>query len=82
MTIKKLSKKERLMEQFIGSGGKTTKESKQENEDDTMRFTLRIPRAMIEEIDQDRKEQIGNISRNTWILQVLSEHLKKTLTEN
>lgn len=77
MTIKKLLKKEKLTEKFIDSGGKTTVESGKTLEDKLMRVTLRIPKEMIEEIDKNRRGVIGNISRNTWILQALLEQIKK-----
>ena len=88
MTIKRLSKKqdvnkkdpihvEKLTEDFIDSGGKTTSESEsiRYGENDEIRFTLRVPRKMIKDIDERRKGQAGSISRNTWILQAISDSL-------
>ena len=87
MTIKRLSKKqdikdadsdvERLTEEFIGSVGKTTSEtgSTKSRNNDEIRFTLRIPKIMIQDIDQRRKGFLGPVSRNTWILQLVSQGL-------
>ena len=87
MTIKRLSKKqdmkeadsnvEKLTEEFIGSGGKTTSEtgSTKSRNNDEIRFTLRIPKSMIRDIDQRKKSLPGSVSRNTWILQLISEKL-------
>jgi len=70
---------ERLTEKFIGSGGKTTSEaelnSNKSGNDEEMRFTLRVPKNMIKEIDEIRKRQAGSVSRNTWILQSVSDSL-------
>ncbi len=86
MTIQKLSKNQRvknstnernmekITEEFIGAGGKTTKDPENLSPDE-IRFTLRIPKKMIEEVDKIRKDQIGSVSRNTWILQTISERL-------
>ena len=87
MTIKRLSKKqelkdsddeerniEKVTEEFIGAGGKTTNELIKESSNE-MRFTLRVPKNMIEDIDQIRKTLPGSVSRNTWILQLISENL-------
>ena len=87
MTIKRLSKKqelkdsddeersiEKVTEEFIGAGGKTTNELIKESSNE-MRFTLRVPKNMVEDIDQRRKILPGSVSRNTWILQLISENL-------
>jgi len=83
MTIKKkLSKEKNLLKpniqdvisQVISRGGKTkadellpVKEDKQE-----VRFTLRLPLDLIQRIDDARKLRPGIVSRNQWILEVIS----------
>lgn len=89
MTVKKLSKntlkkkpkkdEEILAEKFIGGGGKTSAESDREldREEEMSKFTIRIPRETVEMIDEHRKKRVGNVSRNTWILEAISLALKK-----
>jgi len=74
---------ENLTEDFISSGGMTTSESSRSErhnsrsirDEEEVRFTLRIPKHMLQEIDEQRKHQDGSISRNTWILQLISSAL-------
>ena len=82
MTIKRISKrkktkieKESLTDSFINSGGKTTKESDENHEKLDFRFTLRVPSAIIHQIDEHRKKKIGSFSRNNWILEAIEEKL-------
>lgn len=89
MTVKKLSKKktekkqlenkDSLIDQFINGGGKTTEESRNNNEipEELSRFTIRIPNGLVKMIDDHRKSKVGNISRNTWILEAIAKRLKK-----
>lgn len=90
MAVKKLVKKprekevriikEEMIENFIGGGGKTTEESKakdQKDQDEEIRFTLRISAKLVNDIDKDRKGMIGNVSRNNWILSAIAEKLDK-----
>jgi len=87
MTIKRLakkkkkekfSKKEGLTDSFINCGGKTTHESEKKLESNELdfRFTLRIPRNIIQKIDFMRKQRVGNFSRNNWVLEAIYEKLK------
>lgn len=89
MTVKKLSKKKEekqksqnfsnsAIDQFIGGGGKTTAESSEIEKTKETRFTLRIPSDFIEKIDLKRKQEVGNQSRNTWILQAIAEKLSQS----
>jgi len=88
MTIKRLSKrtkekadskskKEKITNSFISSGGKTTEESEKnlESNDLDFRFTLRIPRNIIQEIDVLRNQKVGKFSRNSWILEAICEKI-------
>jgi len=47
-----------------------------ENDDDH-RLTLRIPKSLMAKIDIKRKQRIGKISRNLWILETLNEATRK-----
>ena len=91
MTIKKkIDKKdqetksiEERKAEFINSGGKSPGEighdvpnSGTELLEELIRFTLRIPKEMVNEIDTHRKKRIGNVSRNNWILEAISEKMK------
>ncbi len=88
MTVNKLSKKNiekapgeegELIEQFISGGGKTIEESKSNEEDfeHLSRFTLRMPKPVERMIDDHRKKKVGNVSRNTWILEAIAWRLKQ-----
>lgn len=91
MTIKKkIDKKDKetksiddLTDEFIKSGGNTPSEigpnvsnSGTEILEELIRFTLRIPKEMVNEIDTHRKKRIGNVSRNNWILEAIAEKAK------
>ena len=64
---------EDLINNVINRGGKTTqdKESPKKEEDD-IRFTLRIPEALIKKIDKSRRSRVGNVSRNQWIVELIN----------
>jgi hypothetical protein len=68
---KKIDKK---IEEFISKGGALTKNIN-ENSDDH-RLTLRIPKWLLEKIDSKRRERLGNISRNLWILEAINKAAK------
>ena len=80
MVIKKKIEKtkqqpsDKVIENFINHGGKTSVEVDHslKNQED-MRFTLRIPKEMVEQIDNKRKKRIGHVSRNNWILEAIAE---------
>lgn len=42
-------------------------------EEDDHRLTLRIPKRLIAKIDKKRKQRVGRISRNLWILEILEK---------
>lgn len=86
MTIKKKESKpaytqmdiDEAIERVIDKGGKTTEDKpagiticSQE-----VRFTMRIPGSLLVKIDQKRKERVGNLSRNQWILETLAKALE------
>jgi len=59
---------------IINRGGKTSVESAVG--DDEIRFTLRISAKMTAKIDKNRKNMIGNVSRNQWILEAIDKQLR------
>lgn len=67
---------------FIKSGGKASNEDSQllssgvDLLKELTRFTLRIPKEMVDEIDKQRKNRVGSVSRNNWILEAIAEKIK------
>lgn len=47
---------------------------------ETARISLRLPRECFNAIDRLRLVRAGNISRNTWIAEAITEKLEKELT--
>ncbi len=41
------------------------------------RLTLRIPKWLMEKVDEKRKQRVGKISRNLWILEIIEKASKK-----
>lgn len=39
------------------------------------RLTLRLPKWLLNKIDEKRKQRIGTISRNLWILEILEKEI-------
>lgn len=91
MTIKKKNEKkdlktrstEVLTAEFINSGGNAPSElgcdvsnSDTDLLEEMIRFTLRIPKEMINGVDTHRKKRVGNVSRNNWILEAIAEKVK------
>ena len=46
-------------------------------DEDEVRFTLRAPAYLFSLIDEFRGRRPGKISRNTWILEAITEKLKR-----
>lgn len=65
------------IERVIEKGGsviadkKPTPSTTENVEGDEVRFTLRIPKKLIDKVDAGRKKRVGNVSRNQWILEVI-----------
>lgn len=82
MAIKELKKAVKVtpvrveldVEKFISKGGSLA-EMPQDNNDDH-RLTLRIPKWLMDKIDTKRKERVGKISRNLWILETVEKATK------
>jgi hypothetical protein len=82
MTVKRKSSQQekhsqKHVEAIINRGGKTTSEIKDSQSEGEIRFTLRIPQKLIDEIDKDRKSRIGSVSRNQWILEAIANQIKQ-----
>ncbi len=84
MAIKELKKatktnsfdNEKDVEKFISQAG-SLDEEKYDEKDDDHRLTLRIPKELVKRIDIKRKQRIGRISRNLWILETLDRASKR-----
>ena len=81
MVIKKLPEdlNDELMDSFIQKGGKTKSdgEALQEEENKMVRFSLRLPQSLVNEMDQLRKKRLGRISRTLWIIEAIAHYLKE-----
>ena len=83
MAIKELKKStkvtmldlEKNVESFIAKGGDLPKVALEEEGDH--RLTLRIPKSLMAKIDIKRKQRIGKISRNLWILETIDRATRK-----
>ncbi len=84
MAIKELKKAtktspfdlEKNVENFIAKGGALPEAAIIEQDDDH-RLTLRIPKSLMAKIDVKRRQRIGRISRNLWILETLDRATRK-----
>lgn len=65
---------EEKVKKFISKGG-TLAEDMHESSDDH-RLTLRIPKWLMHKVDSKRKERVGKISRNLWILELINRATK------
>ena len=63
------------VDKFISQGGTLAAIIAEKNDDH--RLTLRIPRWLMDKIDAKRKERVGTISRNLFILEVLDKATKE-----
>jgi hypothetical protein len=71
-----LTQDEKSVEKFIAKGGSLSLDLFEEREDDH-RLTLRIPKELVHKIDEKRKQRVGKISRNLWILETLDKATRK-----
>lgn len=62
---------------FISKGGSLATDDFKEESRDDHRLTLRIPKFLMDKIDIKRKQRIGKISRNLWILELIDKETKK-----
>jgi hypothetical protein len=66
---------EKEVSKFIEKGGKIP--TKENSNDLDHRLTLRVPTWLIKEIDIKREKRIGNISRNSLILEYMVSGVKQ-----
>ena len=57
-----------------GTPERTTAEDLEET-----RFTLRAPQFVFRQIDAARRPRVGFVSRNTWVLEAITEKLQREL---
>ena len=65
---------EKEAESFISQGGKLAADPIKLEDDH--RLTLRIPKWLLDKVDVKRKERVGTISRNLWILELIEKATK------
>ncbi len=63
---------EKEAQEFIEKGGSLPGKT----EEGDHRLTLRLPKWLLEKIDQKRKQRIGSISRNLWILEQIEKSIE------
>jgi predicted HicB family RNase H-like nuclease len=71
---------EETANRVIERGGKTIADAAAYEErgyDHEVRFTLRVSRDLIAKIDEARGRRAGNISRNQWIVETISQRLEQ-----
>jgi hypothetical protein len=65
------------IEKLIDKGAPVKEENKVEKESEWTNINIRIPRAMLNEIDEAVKARIG-LTRTGWVLESFFEKLKRT----
>lgn len=65
---------DKKVEEFITNAGK--KKTKNTSNKLDQKITLRIPIWLVEKIDQRREDRVGNISRNSLIIEELARCFK------
>ncbi len=76
MAIKELKKDIKVASQqdakavdaFIAKGGSLPEDASQSGDH---KLSLRIPKYLIDKVDEKRKKRVGKISRNLWILELI-----------
>jgi predicted HicB family RNase H-like nuclease len=76
MAEKSVKRRPRTMEvsQVINRGGSSTSAADAKKE---RIFNLRVPDEVVEKVDALRKARIGQVSRNTWILEAIQEKIER-----
>lgn len=79
MTVRKKAEKQPLdkssAEEIIKRGGLTKADIDENVRTNSVRFTLRIPNDLMDQVDEERKSRVGTISRNQWILEAIVQTL-------
>jgi len=68
------------VQKFISQGGTLANDAPAQKNIDSShdhRLTLRIPQWLMDKVDTKRKERVGSISRNLWILEQIEKACKK-----
>lgn len=73
---------EDMIGKVVERGGKTaadiiSDQVQEKQEEEEVRFTLRIPLKLIKKIDDSRKSRVGNVSRNQWIIEAVNRSCEK-----
>lgn len=68
--------KDEDVESFIGGGGSTPAEDK-DQQTEVKPFTVRFPKRLIDEIDEAINDQIVSESRNKWLMDAAVEKLRR-----
>jgi hypothetical protein len=76
--IPKADLQKKSIDEFINKGGKVADEK---NEDEWVLLTQRLPKYIVNEIDERRKH-FGWISRNAWIFLVIQKALNEGITND
>lgn len=53
-----------------------------ETDEDVAALTVRVPRALVSDIDHERKARAVRVPRNTWILEAVVEKLDREKLHN
>ena len=78
--LKRAKSEEEKVQKFIAQGGSLTSDFETTGDvaqDDDHRLTLRIPKWLLDKVDAKRKQRIGTISRNLWILELIDKATQK-----
>lgn len=73
--VTEVKKSSASVDKFIAQGGTLAANIKEAHDDH--RLTLRIPCWLMDKIDLKRKERVGSISRNLFILETLDKAMKE-----
>jgi len=73
--IQKTRIDEKKIDEFISKGGSHPENNIEVDSDH--RLTLRIPRWLVDKIDEKRTEKVGKMSRNLWILQQIERAVEE-----
>lgn len=72
-TKKESKANEKKVQEFIAQGGQLANREQEHDQDDDHRLTLRIPKTLLEKVDIKRRQRVGTISRNQWILELIEK---------
>jgi hypothetical protein len=68
---------EEKVQSFISQGGSLAVDCNTQLNDKDHRLTLRIPKSLLDKVDVKRKQRVGSISRNLWILELIQRATQK-----